>query len=277
MICQSCGATGEESDPRCRVCGAMLSPPRLVSAQMKGAPAAQQGTSQPVTIPLSAEAGRTAQTTSYTRLPEESWAGPSSAQPIGSSPSPQWPAASARLPSARKRRRRWPWYLLLTLVVLGVVLSGRGLLLVRPVVHRAVDDQIRQGLQRAIEDIPPLAAIAPAGVPFPVTEKSLNTYIAQHTDQLTPITNMHVSLQPEALVITFQTYGFGSTIRLGLSVVAGHLVVQNVEVSGLLWWVESPSELTPRLNQALSQIPGKLRRAISSIRIADGVMLLLFA
>lgn len=110
-----------------------------------------------------------------------------------------------------------------------------------------------------------------------VTTQSVDMYLSQHTDQLTPLTEVRVSIQPEVVVITFQTFGFGSTVRLGLSVVAHHLVVQHVEVSGLLWWVESAEELAPRLNQALSQVPGKLKQTPASIRITAGEIQLFFA
>lgn len=277
MICQRCGTNDEGSTPSCSACGAMLASPRLVGIQMNDVPALQRGTSQLLSRSLSLEAGVGGQAARDEQRREDPWAGPPIVQTSRSTLSARRAAASAQPLALRKGRRRWPWYLLLLLAVLGLAVSASWLLLVRPIVHQAVDEQIRHGLQRAVEDIPPLAFAAPAGVPFPLTAQSLNIYIAQHTDQLTPITQMHVSLQSEVMVITFQTYGFGSTIRLGLSVVAGQLVAQHVEVSGLLWWVESSSELTPRLNQALSQISGKLRRALASIQITDGVIQMLFA
>lgn len=275
MICQRCGTTNEGSDPWCRVCGAVLMP-CLASAQMKETPVALPGTSQPLTRSWTPLVGATGKLARYQQISEESWIEPSIAQSIRATPPLKGSAMPAQPLAVRNRRWRWLWYLLFILAVLGIIVSAGWLVLVRPIVHQAVDEQIRHGLQRAVEDIAPLAAVGPAEVPFPVTEQALNTYIAQHTDQLAPITQMHVSLQPEVMVVTFQTYGFGSTIRLGLSVVAGQLVAQNVDVSGLLWWVESPAELTPRLNQALSQVPGKVRRTFSSVSITAGVILLLF-
>jgi hypothetical protein len=140
-----------------------------------------------------------------------------------------------------------------------------------------VDGQIRQGLQQAIDQLSVVPSQAPAGVPFPVTEGQINEYLAQNISQLAPITNMQVSLQPDVMVVTFQAYGFGSTVRLGLAARGGTLVAQNVSVSGLLWWVESADDLTARFDAALSQVPGKLGRQIAAVAISDGAIQFTFA
>jgi hypothetical protein len=139
-----------------------------------------------------------------------------------------------------------------------------------------VEREMRQGFQRVIEDLPKIPPTTPSAVPIPLKEAAINHYFSQHTDQLTPLTDLHVSLQAGVMVITFQTFGFGSTIRLEVGVDGGKPSVQDVEVSGLLWWVESASELTPPLDAALSQVPGKLGRSLTALQIDAGVVLLGF-
>jgi len=206
----------------------------------------------------------------YAPSPQATWIEPSY-------PPPAHPASSQPAPAAARRRRRWPWYVLLVLVVLGLLLSGSWILILRPAIHQSVDGEIRQGLQQAVDQIPPVAEAAPAGVPFPVTEDNVNQYIAQNLSQLAPITDMHVALQPDVMVVTFQAYGFESTVRFGLAVEGGRLTAQNVAVSGLLSWVESSAELAPRLNDALGQVSGKLGRSLSSATIDDGQVVFVFA
>jgi hypothetical protein len=88
---------------------------------------------------------------------------------------------------------------------------------------------------------------------------------------------MHIALQPGVMVATFQAYGFGSTVHLELAVDNGTLVAKNVDVSGLLWWVESASDLTTRFDEALGQVPGKMGRQLDSVSISDGLMQFNFA
>jgi hypothetical protein len=207
------------------------------------------------------------QQSNYSPPSAPTWAGPPVAQPVFAGPGPTAPS----LPAARKRRR-WPWYLLLFLVIFGVVVVGSWIFLLRPAIHQSVDGQIRQGLQQAIDQIPPVGRGLPPGVPISVTEGQINAYLQQNISQLAPITNMQVSLQPGVIVVNFQAYGFGSTVDLGLAAEGGTLVAQNVSVSGLLAWVESPDDLTVRFDDALNQVPGKLGRRISAVAIDTGVI-----
>jgi hypothetical protein len=216
-------------------------------------------------------AGWATQRDGYAPPPQMTWAGAPTAQSVF----PASPAGAQALPT--KRRRRWPWYLLLFLVIFGLVVAGGWVLLIRPAVHQSVDAEIRQGLQRAIDQVPALPPEAPAGASFPVTEGQINDYLDRNSTQLAPITHMQVALQPGVMVVTFQAYGFGSMVRLGLAVEGGTLVARNVDVSGLLWWVESDDDLTARLNDALSQIPDKLGHQLASVAIEDGMLQLTLA
>ncbi len=292
MACYQCGAPMQSEALRCSQCGVTLAPSQLPSEHTPEErwsgflddrralplPRAQPSASQPRDARSLASAsrfewGEQPSPTGGYALPLESET-PLRVSPRRS-PGGGKPVISAQL---KPRRRRWrlPALLLLTLLLVGGIVSGSWLFWLRPIVHHAVEQQIRQGLQRAIEDLPKVPTATPPGVPVPLTEATLNHYISQHADQLSPITDMHVSLQPGIMVISFQTFGFGSTIRLGLGVVKGQPVVQNVEVSGLLWWVESATELTPPLDTALSQVPGKVGRSLASVRIEQGTVQLEF-
>src|SRR5581483_11478720 len=112
--------------------------------------------------------------------------------------------------------------------IFGLVVTASWIVLLRPAVHRSVDGQIRQGLQQAVNQIPRLPPEVPSGYVLQITDEQINDYLAQNVNQLAPITDMHVALRPDVMEVTFQAYGFGSTIDLGLAVKGGALVAQNV-------------------------------------------------
>jgi len=155
------------------------------------------------------------------------------------------------------------------------------IVLIRSAIHQSVDAQIRQGLQQAINRIPSVVSLVPQGVAIPtipLTEDRINSFIAQNADQLNPVTNLQVKLQQNVITLTFQVYGFGMSINMGLTVdQQGNPVAQNVDDSGLLSWVESPSELTQALNSMLPKVPGQIGRSFQAIAIEDGVIQLTFA
>lgn len=211
------------------------------------------------------------------------WArqGPISPYPPRSAPS--WDGAAYLPPYARqtvpptKKRRRWPWYLLLTLVILVGALAASWVLFLRPILHQDAETQIQRGLQAGVDQVPvSVAQNAPAGVPFLMTEDQVNTYLASQLSNLAPISEIHVTLQPGVMVINLTTFGFGSTVQMGLGLDGGNLVAQNVQVSGLLGWVENGSELTPLLNHALHQVQDRLGRPISAITVQDGAIAAVF-
>jgi hypothetical protein len=293
MICQRCGAVNNGGDQFCGTCGAVLVSSHPQANKAPALPTSYGSSMDAPTIaePLfSAQQPYSAAPTQYVppqNSPGNGWATP----PGNYAPPPQatWadaplvhqspalPPPTAQPAPGRQRRRRWPWYLLLFLMIFGLVVSASWIFLLRPAVHRSVDGQIRQGLQQAVNQIPLLPPNVPSGVPFPVTDEQINDYLAQNVSQLAPITDMHVSLQPDVMVVTFQAYGFGSTIDLGLAVKDGTLVAQNVSVSGLLWWVESADDLTARFDEALGQIPDKLGHQVSAVSIQDGEIDFTFA
>ena len=290
MVCQRCGAFNEGGDQFCGNCGALLTPghpqanrapvsPALPYDRSMNAPtlAHQPHYVSPPTQYVPPEqspgAGWAAPQGNSVLPPQATWADMPLAQPSFAASSP----APRRMP-ARRRRRRWPLYLLLFLVIFGLVVCGSWVFLLRPAIHQSVDGQIRQGLQQAVDQIPGLPPGVPAGRSFPVaTEGQIDDYLAQHINQLAPITDMQVSLEPGVMVATFQAYGFGSTVSLGLAVKGGALVAQHVSVSGLLSLVESSDDLTARFDEALSQVPSKLGRRIAAVSINEGEIAFTFA
>ncbi len=294
MFCQSCGAANDTNDQFCGQCGSMLkgSAPQgqpwgalptslspLADTQYTPAGAAQDWQSPTLAVPPPVHTSRPADVPAGWQgwTPQTGYGTPSLA-PTGWRTPP--PDAEPTNPPARraKRRRRWPWYFLLFLLIFGVVSAGGWIFFLRPAIHQSVDGEIQQGLQQAVDQIPfDAARAAPSGYPLPIPEDQMNSYLSNNSAALAPITSMKISLQQGVMVVTFQAYGFESTVRLGLAVQDGKLIAQNVQVSGLLWWVENAQELTPRLNNALSQVSTNLGHDLASVTIEEGVLTLKFA
>src|SRR5690348_2461257 len=158
MVCQRCGVINEGGDQFCGNCGAALVSGHPPANRAPALPATAYGSGMDATIlaqpPSPAQpptqyvppeynpGGWAAQPYAYSPPPQETWADLPPARIAPYTPSP-----AARSSPAR-RRRRWPWYLLLFLVIFGLVASGCWVLLLRPAVHQSVDGQIRQGLQQ---------------------------------------------------------------------------------------------------------------------------------
>ena len=293
MFCQSCGAANQDTDQFCGQCGSML---KVSAPQAPGWGALPTSLSpQAATVYPPAGAAEDWQAPTLAVPPPVRTSRPEDVPAGGRGWTPQpdygyaslsptgWrtpPGGVPAVPPARpaKRRRRWPWYFLLFLLIFGVVATGGWIFFLRPAVHQSVDGEIQQGLQRAVGQIPfDAARNAPSGYPLPIPEDQMNTYLSQNSGALAPITSMQISLQPGVMIVTFQAYGFGSTVRLGLAVQGGKLIAQNVQVSGLLWWVENAQELTPRLNEALAQVSTNLGHPLASVVIDEGVLQLTFA
>lgn len=208
----------------------------------------------------------------YVAPPSSSWAlspwAPHPAAPSSGFAS-QGPGIPAAAPGQRRRMPGWQRVLLAVLAIL-LVLVGVWIIIARPIIHQNVDSQIQQGLQSAVDQIFPLPPGIEASGQQLYDQNDLNNYLAQRSSQLAPLTDFHVSLQPNLLVATFKIFGLGSTIQFGLYVRGGALQATDVSVSGLLSWVESADELTPRLNNALGQINGRLGRQFTAVQITSG-------
>lgn len=171
-------------------------------------------------------------------------------------------------PTARRRMPRWQ-RILLILVAILLVLTGVWILIARPLIHNSVDSQVRDGLQSAVDQVP---FLTPDKSQYMVQQSDIDNYIALNSSQLSPLTDLQVSLQPNLIVATFKTFGLSSTVQLSLDVTGGVLAATNVSVSGLLSWVESADELTQRLNDALSQVGGKLGGRFQSVQVTSGLI-----
>lgn len=170
-----------------------------------------------------------------------------------------------------KRRRRIGLRLLLSLVILLAVLAGAWFFGLRPYLHNFATTQLDQALTDAQVQLVILQAALPSGPQsLNATENDLNSYLsARDTNQLQ---NLHITITPENLQLSFQVDGLNSTILALPVAVKGALQVQNVQVEGVLAFIMSSDELTADLNAHFETIGQQMHRTINTITLKAHVL-----
>jgi hypothetical protein len=159
------------------------------------------------------------------------------------------------------QHKRWPWYLLLTLVLLGLMGSGAWALLVRPRLQQSIEAPLQHSFQLLVSLVPVARDVRP-GLPFLISQDQINASLQPHTRELAPLMHLQVSFHSGVVEGSFTAYGLGNTVQFGLGIQGGKLVAQQVKGSGLLSWVEAESDLTHLVEELCSQLNGKVGRPL---------------
>jgi hypothetical protein len=175
---------------------------------------------------------------------------------------------------AKGHQKRWPWYLLLTLVSLGLLVSGAWGLVVHPRLQQSMELHLQQSLQFLVNRVPSGIGSVPPGISFVITQGQINAYLQLHMGEWAPLMKIQVSLQSGVVAESFTDYGVGNTLQFGLSAQRGKLVAQQVKGDGLLTWVETESDLTQLVDAVCSQVSSKLGHPLASARVGTGVIVL---
>ncbi len=185
------------------------------------------------------------------------------------------PDAVASRPDTLPRRRRNRAGCLvgcLSLLVLLLLVVGAGwIFLLRPYLHNMAQDQLDRAMNSGVEQIPLAAALLPPG-PLPVGENSINNLIVLNLAPSDPIKNPATQITPNGIHISFQVYGFSSSISTRPALQNGRLVATNVTVDGPISLIMTPAELTPLLNQHLSDAQDRIRHPLESVQLKDHEM-----
>lgn len=284
MNCLQCHAPLEDQARFCRKCG---NPVAI------GSPTMPSASDNPPTIP----------TPIGTPMPQPQYA-PQSQSPLTLPASPQWnqaappvaaqpqaqwmpqgqpmpqqyapPAAAQAGSEPRRRKRKWPLRLLITLIILVVLLTGGWFFAGRPILHSVAQNQFDQLLASQINTILPLPT---AVTLLPVTESQLNNLITLNHAPSDPVQNAIAHVAPPLVAsdgsytggveLDFQLFGFACSIK-GIPVASnGQIVMTQVQVSGILSLVMSPDEMTTLLNGHLHDAFARLHRQVTSITLKN--------
>jgi hypothetical protein len=180
------------------------------------------------------------------------------------------PSQPDRKQRPKKRRRIW-LRVLLSLLIVCAILAGGWVFGLRPYLHTLAQTQLDQALTDAEDQIVLLQAALPSGPQeINATEADINGYLSAHdTAQLT---DLHMTIAPTGLTLTFQAYGLGCTILAVPVARGGALQVTDVQVQGLLWLIMSDSELTRDLNSHFITVGQQMHRSITAITLKNQSM-----
>ncbi len=185
------------------------------------------------------------------------------------------PEAVTSRPATLPRRRRSRAGCIvgcLTILVLLLLVVGAGwLFLLRPYLHNLAQDQLDRAMTSGVNQIPPTAALLPPG-PLQIEENTINNLIVLNLAPSDPIKNPSTQITPNGIQISFQVYGFSSAISTKPALQHGRLVATNVAVSGPIFLIMTPDELTPLLNRHLSDAQDRLKHPLQSVQLTNHKM-----
>ncbi len=183
------------------------------------------------------------------------------------------PDAVTSRPDTTPRRRRTGCIVgCLSILVLLLLVVGAGwIFLLRPYLHTLAQDQLDRAMTSGVNQIPVTAALLPPG-PLTIGENSINNLIVLNLAPSDPIKKPSTQITSDGILISFQTYGFSSSISAKPALQKGRLVATNVKVDGPISLIMTPAELTPLLNQHLSDAQNRLKHPLESVQLKNHEM-----
>jgi hypothetical protein len=162
---------------------------------------------------------------------------------------------------------------LVTLLIVVLLVVGGWFLVVRPSLNSMATDQINQKLSNAINNIPPAIAALPAGSQT-VSDTTLNNLITLQSSSSSPVQNIAIRFTTNDAEVSFQVFGFSSTITAVPAIVNNKLVATNVQVQGLASLIMSPDDVTTILNTQITNVQTHIQHTITGVKLEDHAIVL---
>jgi hypothetical protein len=164
---------------------------------------------------------------------------------------------------------------LVTLLILAILVLG-GFFALRPYLHQLAQNQIGLALTNAVDQIPPTAALSPAGI-VAVHENAVNNLIVLNSAPSDPVQNVRMLITPSDVELDFQmqasigtqTFSVPGSVTAVPQVSNGQLVVTQVQVSPIVALVMSPDELTTLMDSHLADAQARFRHPIKSVLLKN--------
>jgi type II secretory pathway component PulM len=195
------------------------------------------------------------------------------------------PIAPPPIPTGRRMSPVARVFLILGVVILilACVCAGAWGLVIRPALHKSVDESIRkqmnaladQASAKLVADGIPLAQANGGNFVGQVDASTLNDSINSSASAQSPVSNTRVSFADGQIKIAFDSNNQQNSITTTLGTASGHLVARGTTVTGLIALIESGPELESAINDALSRLPPNAQSAnpqFSSVTAADDVL-----
>src|SRR5205823_12285202 len=120
-------------------------------------------------------------------------------------------------------------------------------------------------LNDAVNNIPPQVAALPAGQAVPLSERVINNLFVLTSSPNDIVKNPQIHITPSLMSMSFQIYGFSSTVTGVPQLNRGQLVVANVTVDGPASLILTADEITALANRHLADAQKKINHSITSV------------
>ncbi len=156
-------------------------------------------------------------------------------------------------------------------VLLIVMMACGWAAVVRPALHRSLDQSLRSGLAAQVDKIP----VIPTGY-APITRKITDTELNRQARAGNPqndqgdMKDIRVHFVPGEVTMTYLLWGSPGKISTNIVAINGRLLVQNTQVQGWLAQFETGDELQDALNSSLARLPAQ--DFVESVIVGDGTL-----
>jgi hypothetical protein len=197
---------------------------------------------------------------------------------------PTWPMVSGKAPAPVQRaaptaRPRGScclsgclWSLLITLALLVALAVGVWSLVLRPALHAQADAAFARGIGTLVADVPPIPerALQVTGPSVTVSEAISDVALQQGAAAMGAHAGLSVRYEPGVVLVRYDENGNTGQVSMQPRVRDGHIVVENVHVTGVLGWIESGQELQATLNRELAPLAAKTPHGFAAVSVANG-------
>jgi hypothetical protein len=181
-------------------------------------------------------------------------------------------AGSSRNTTRRRRSKSGCALGCLTVLILVLLVLGAGwFFLARPYLHNIAETQLDEALTTSINQIPTsLTTQLPSGTVLPINQDSINNLIVLNLSPSNPVQKPVTTITPQQVQLSFQLYGYPSSISLVPALnSSGQLVANNVSVNGIFGLVMSSDEMTTLLDKHFTDAQNKLGKTIMKVELTN--------
>ncbi len=186
---------------------------------------------------------------------------------------PPYSSAAGRQPQAKSRSclARTLISLAVAAVLLTVMLACGWAAVLRPALHRSLDQNLRSGLAAQVDKIP----VIPAGY-APITRSITDTELNRQARAGNPqndqgdMKDIRIHFLPGEVTMTYLLWGSPGKISTHVVAINGRLLMQNTQVEGWLAQFETGDELQDALNSSLGRLPAQ--DYIENVIVNQGTM-----
>ncbi|HEU4785674.1 MAG TPA: zinc ribbon domain-containing protein [Ktedonobacterales bacterium] len=155
--------------------------------------------------------------------------------------------------------------------LLVVMLACGWAAVVRPAIHRSLDQSLRTGLVAQVTKVPPIPpGYAPITRTITDTELNRQARAGNPQNDQGDMKDIRVHFLPGEVTMTYLLWGKPGKISTNVVAVNGRLLVQNTQVDGWLAQFETGDELQDALNSSLARLPAQ--DYVESVIVGNGTL-----